>query len=57
MANSMSAVRVVVAGDVKNGMVAVTLLGFSDSTMSKVVEGNGSTRPTSVSSSLHLSSA
>ena len=37
----MSAVRVVANGDAKNGTVAVALRGFSDSTVSEVVERNG----------------
>ena len=37
----MSAIRVVVTGDAKNGLVAVALRGFSDSMVSEIVERNG----------------
>jgi hypothetical protein len=40
-ANSISAVRVLVARDAKNGTVAVALRGFGDVTVSEVVERNG----------------
>uniref|UniRef100_A0A453KQU7 Strictosidine synthase conserved region domain-containing protein n=7 Tax=Triticinae TaxID=1648030 RepID=A0A453KQU7_AEGTS len=41
-ANSMSAVRVVAAGDATNGTVVEALRGFGDATVSEVVERNGS---------------
>ncbi|XBI06854.1 hypothetical protein VPH35_134830 [Triticum aestivum] len=41
-ANSMSAVRVDVTRDAKNGTVAVALRGYGDATVSEVVERNGS---------------
>ncbi|XBI61035.1 hypothetical protein VPH35_041891 [Triticum aestivum] len=40
--NSISAIRVVVAGDAKNRTVAEMLRGFGDATVSEVVEQNGS---------------